>query len=151
MPLSDFLRDKWEQLLSNWADCYFGVGGASAGVSGVYDADNWRKGTARATTAIVLLGPARDTDTLLTKVRATHPALYDALEEWARNRGERHAQAARLTISPNTYRDRVDSGMRLLEDFSMQRKAVEIKNRRIANEASIARSARPYDTDACDD
>lgn len=134
MPISQYLFDKWDQRLSNWASWMYGGAQGSEGVSSVYDPDSWRRGTARAATSVVLIGEAQDTYRLLLLVKGRHQHLFHALDAWAQNIGTRGAQAARLSIHQDTYRDWVDSGMRMLQDLSARPGRAEIKNRRVSPE-----------------
>lgn len=134
MPISQYLFDKWDQRLSNWASWMYGGAQGSEGVSSVYDPDSWRRGAARASTSVVLIGEAQDTYRMLLLVKARHERLFHALDQWAQNHGTRGAQAARLSIHQDTYRDWVDSGMRMLQDLSTRSTRPEIKRPRISPE-----------------
>lgn len=129
MPLSKFLSEKWDSKLYNWwlwMSTGGGTGGGS-GISSIYDPKKWRRGAARAGEGFsVLSGEAKDTDQGMTAIRQAKAEggdrVYDALVEWVKDDGTRGAQAGRLSIHQDTYKDIVDSGKRWLERLSKRRK-----------------------------
>ncbi|MEO8755030.1 MAG: hypothetical protein ABI624_20390, partial [Casimicrobiaceae bacterium] len=136
VPISDFLSQMWDEKLYNWYVWLVTAAdsdGGSGGVSSIYDPGKWRRGTARTSGFAVLSGPAKDTDDLLVAIRQSTKEggdrVYDAMVEWVKDDGTRGAQAARLSMHQDTYRDIVDSGW--LERLEWERKGRKIKGPRV--------------------
>jgi hypothetical protein len=113
------LTDKWDRKLYAWA--LWSEGKASPRISSAYTGSVGTNGTCTVAPSTEVL----DTDALmliLSRYRNNQgPRLHRALQEWATNRGTRGEQAARLSIHADTYRDRVESAIALLELFARAR------------------------------
>lgn len=141
MPISDYLARKWDEKLYNWylwlVTRAAGDGG-SGGVSSIYSPENWRRGTNRTQGFAVLSGPAKDIDDMMIEIRRDvaqgGDRVYAALLEWVKDDGTRGAQAARLSVHQDTYRDIVDSGKRWLERLEQHKKGSKIKSPRVSPE-----------------
>lgn len=128
MPVSEYLRNKWEAKLYNWwlwrspkddeGDCDAG----DAAISSIWRMDELGTTVARSgyreMGKAVLSGEAADTDVLMQAIRAQSERIFRALVVWVQDDGTRGAQAARLSTDKDTYRDWVDSGIRGLERLS---------------------------------
>ena len=117
MPISPYLVNKWDARLYNWL-LWLGTEGQGsstfAKISSIYRPEMWQRGYGREGNA-VLSGEALDTDRLMVRVQMEDERVYSALLSWTINDGTRGAQAQRLSMHQDTYRDLVDSGIRMLE------------------------------------
>lgn len=124
MPVSEFIAEKWDRRLYNWL-LWMSSDDTNASrwakISSAYRGQQFGAGYREAGTA-VLSGEAMDTDALMVVVQRRNPSIYDALVAWTLNDGTRGAQAARLGVHRDTLRDRVDSGLSMLERMDTERR-----------------------------
>ncbi len=117
MPISAYLMNKWDARLYNWL-LWLGTAGhgssSFAKISSIYRPELWQRGYGTPGNA-VLSGEAMDTDRLMVRIQADDDRVYSALLSWAINEGTRGAQAQKLSMHQDTYRDLVDSGVRMLD------------------------------------
>lgn len=126
--ISDFLRNKWADRLHFWivwrGERESDRASASAKVSSIYRGEQFGSGY-REASGTVLLSEAWDTDSLMQELRADHAnsgeKLYHSLEVWAIGKGTQGMQAQEAKCSVNTYRDRVQSGIVMLQLLSAKR------------------------------
>lgn len=128
MPISDFLLEKWEAKLYNWwlwrspkdEEVYCQAGDAA--ISSIWTMDELGTTVSRSgyreMGKAVLSGDAGDTDALMIEIRAQNTDVFKALVVWIENDGTRGSQAARLATNKDTFKDRVDAGVRALERLS---------------------------------
>lgn len=118
MPVSAYLKDKWECALQSWAVHRAGSG---ARVSSAYDPAQWQR-TASTSGGSVVSDQAQHVDDLLGMIRADRrkggDRVANALREWVLDEGTKGEQAARLSVHVDTYRELVDAGVRWLERLS---------------------------------